>query len=185
MPTSMYVDKSNVSLVTMKASWPSRRGGNWNGSGSHVTHSKGSLANTILQGTVEDTRKRGWPKHRWMSASLKGWTRLTNELIANANGERTFVGCSALSLSNIWAHWKYSFSRVFHLEHSIPIRSLHQSDYIPFTLRLSIAKITLTLAPNSKPTIPTAFYPCRQRCPDNDDDLRCPAPRDPNNTMTP
>jgi hypothetical protein len=43
----------------------------------HVAHSKGSLANINLQGTVEGTRKTG---HWWMS-DIKEWTGLTtNEL---------------------------------------------------------------------------------------------------------
>jgi hypothetical protein len=49
-------------------------------------------------------------------------------------------------------------------------------------IELSITKITLVLAPNSsiiKQATPTAFDPCRQRCPDNADNhcrnLRHPA----------
>jgi hypothetical protein len=47
----------------------------------HVTRAKGTLANIILQGTVEGNRKRVRPKRIWMD-DVKAWTgRKTGDLI--------------------------------------------------------------------------------------------------------
>ena len=39
----------------------------------HVTRAKGTLANTILQGTVEGSRNRGRPKRQWVK-DIESWT---------------------------------------------------------------------------------------------------------------
>ena len=54
------------SLLSVAKKWKLR----WFG---HVVKAKGTLANTILQGTVEGTRKRGRPKRIWMD-DIKDWT---------------------------------------------------------------------------------------------------------------
>ena len=47
----------------------------------HVVRATGTLANTMLQGTVEGTRKRGRLKRIWMG-DIKGWTgRNVEELL--------------------------------------------------------------------------------------------------------
>jgi len=41
----------------------------------HVSRAKGTLANTILQGTVEGSRSRGRPRRQWVS-DIEAWTNM-------------------------------------------------------------------------------------------------------------
>ena len=67
----------------------------------HVTRWKGSLANTILQGSTDGSRKRGRPARTWIN-NIKDWTGLGwQQLIRTAEDRELWKTCvlRAISLS--------------------------------------------------------------------------------------
>jgi hypothetical protein len=70
----------------------------------HVTRAKGTLADIILQGTVEGNRKRGQPKRIWMD-DVKDWTgRKTGDLIRLAKERTTWCHIVNNAGSPQWPH---------------------------------------------------------------------------------
>ena len=70
----------------------------------HVVKAKGTLANTILQGTVEGTRKRGRPKRIWMD-DIKDWTgRNVEELLRLAENRSVWSRVVMNIASPQWPH---------------------------------------------------------------------------------
>jgi hypothetical protein len=69
-----------------------------------VTRAKGTLANIILQGTVEGNRKSGRPKRIWMD-DVKDWTgRKTGDLIHLAEERTTWCHIVNSAGSPQWPH---------------------------------------------------------------------------------
>ena len=70
----------------------------------HVVRAKGTLANIILQGTVEGRRKRGRPKRIWMD-DIKDWTgRNVEELLHLAENRSVWSRVVMNIASPQWPH---------------------------------------------------------------------------------
>ena len=70
----------------------------------HVTRAKGTLANTILQDTVEGARKRGRPKRIWKD-DIKDWTgRTMGELLRLAEDRPRWNRIVMSTTSPQWPH---------------------------------------------------------------------------------
>ena len=70
----------------------------------HVVRAEATLANTILQGTVEGTRKRGRPKRVWMD-EIKNWTgRNVEELLRLAENRSVWSRVVMNIASPQWPH---------------------------------------------------------------------------------
>ena len=70
----------------------------------HVTRAKGTLANIILQGTVDGSRKRGRPKRIWID-DIKDWTgRTVGELLRLAEDRAAWSKMIMVTASPQWPH---------------------------------------------------------------------------------